>query len=48
MKLVDRLPAYAWNGFAVALGIGGIQLLIGLIMGSHAAHLALCGAVCAS
>jgi len=48
LKLLRRLPAFALNGAAVALGIGLIQLLIGSLAGAHAAQLALSGAVCAS
>ncbi len=45
---VQDIPAHAINGIAVALGIACIQLVIGAIGGSHAAQLALSGAVCAS
>ena len=48
MQLLRRLPAFAINGIAVALGIGLIQLLVGAWAGAHAAQLALSGAVCAS
>ena len=48
MKRLLDLPAYALNGFAVAIGIAIIQLLVGTLAGSHAAALALSGAVCAS
>ena len=48
MKIFSRLPAYALNGAAVALGLGCIQILIGTLAGSHAAQLALSGAICAS
>jgi uncharacterized membrane protein YccC len=45
---LHRLPAYAVNGIAVALGIAAIQLLIGALAGAHPAQLALSGAVCVS
>ncbi|MEO8123258.1 MAG: FUSC family membrane protein, partial [Burkholderiales bacterium] len=48
MKRLLDLPAYALNGFAVAIGIAIIQLVVGALAGSHAAALALGGAVCAS
>ncbi|MDE2092710.1 MAG: FUSC family protein [Burkholderiales bacterium] len=48
MKPFHRLPAYALNGLAVASGIGVVQLLIGALVGAHAAQWALSGAVCAS
>ena len=48
MNVLRRLPSYALNGITVALGIGCIQLAIGALAGSHAAQLALSGAVCAS
>ncbi|MDQ2778211.1 MAG: FUSC family protein [Pseudomonadota bacterium] len=48
MDIFKRLPSYILNGVAVAVGIGLIQLLISTVAGSHAAHLALSGAVCAS
>lgn len=43
-----RLPAFAWNGLAVALGVGAVQLLFGLLAGAQAAQLAASGAVCTS
>ena len=48
MKRLLDLPAYALNGFAVAIGIAIIQLVVSAMAGSHAAALALSGAVCAS
>ncbi len=48
MPIAPRLPAFAINGIAVALGIGLIQVLVGAWAGAHAAQLALSGAVCAS
>jgi uncharacterized membrane protein YccC len=48
LRPLHRLPAFAVNGIGVAVGIGLIQLLIGALAGSHAAQLALSGAVCAS
>jgi uncharacterized membrane protein YccC len=48
MPLLQRLPAFALNGIAVALGIGLIQLLVTALAGHHAAQLVLSGAVCAS
>ncbi len=48
MRLLSRIPAYALNGAAVALGLGCIQVLIGLLAGPHEAQLALSGAICAS
>jgi uncharacterized membrane protein YccC len=43
-----RLPAYAVNGIAVALGIGGVHLLFGSVGGPAAAQIAGSAAVCAS
>ncbi|MBS0321054.1 MAG: FUSC family protein [Proteobacteria bacterium] len=43
-----RLPAYAVNGIAVALGIALIQLLATLIAGPAAAPLVVSGAICTS
>jgi uncharacterized membrane protein YccC len=43
-----RLPAYAINGIAVALGIGLIQLAFGAFAGAQAAQLVVSGATCAS
>ena len=48
LPLVRGLPAYALNGITVALGIGCIQLLFGVLAGPHPAQLAVSGAVCAS
>ena len=48
MKRLLDLPAYALNGFAVAIGIAIIQLVVDSLAGPHAAALALSGAVCAS
>ena len=48
MRPLHRLPAYAVNGIAVALSIALLQALIGAGAGSHAAQLALSGAVCSS
>src|SRR5205085_265158 len=43
-----RLPAYALNGIAVAIGVGGVQLLFAVLGGATAAQLASSGAVCTS
>ena len=48
MKRLLDLPAYVYNGFAVAMGVALIQFVVGALAGSHAAALALSGAVCAS
>jgi len=48
MKRLLDLPAHAINGFAVACGIGIIQLAVHTLEGPQAAALALGGAVCAS
>jgi uncharacterized membrane protein YccC len=48
MWFFRRIPAIFLNGFAVAVGIGCIQLAIGGWGGSQAAQLALSGAVCTS
>src|SRR5665213_3554334 len=42
------LPGYAINGIAVAVGIGGIQLLASAVAGAYAAQLVVSGATCAS
>ncbi len=42
------LPAYAISGIEAALGIGCIQALATLAVGSHVAHFVVSGAVCAS
>jgi len=42
------LPGYAINGIAVAVGIGGIQLLASAAAGAYAAQLVVSGATCAS
>lgn len=42
------VPAYAWNGAAVAAGIGIVQLAFGLGFGPAVAALATSGAVCTS
>lgn len=47
-RLLRRLPAYVVNGVSVALGIGAVHLVFGLIGGSAAAQIAGSGAVCAS
>jgi uncharacterized membrane protein YccC len=41
-------PAHLVNGFAVALGVAVVQLLIGAFAGAQAAQLAVAGAVCTS
>jgi uncharacterized membrane protein YccC len=43
-----RLPAHVLNGLTVALGIGCVQLLFGVLAGPHIAQLAVSGAVYAS
>ncbi len=48
MKRLLDMPAYVINGVAVAIGIAIIQLVVSALAGSHAAALALSGAVCAS
>ncbi len=47
-RLLSLLPAYAINGFTVALGVGCLQILVTLLAGRHVALLVLGGAVCAS
>src|SRR5438067_3668347 len=47
-RMLRRLPAYVLNGFAVALGIGLVQLVFALLFGLPAAQLASTGAVCTS
>lgn len=48
MPLLKRLPAYAVNGIAVALGVALIHFLFALVAGPAVAQIALGGAVCAS
>ena len=48
LRLLHRLPDFVLNGLSVALGVGAIQLGVSALAGSHAAQLALSGAVCAS
>ena len=46
--LPHRLPAYAVNGIAVAIGVGCVHLVFAAIGGGAAAQIAGTGAVCAS
>jgi hypothetical protein len=48
LRLLHHLPDFVLNGLSVALGVGVIQLGVHALAGSHAAQLALSGAVCAS
>jgi uncharacterized membrane protein YccC len=45
---LHHLPAYAWNGLTVALGVGMVQLVFGVFAGAQVAQLAASGAVCTS
>lgn len=47
-RWLQHLPSYVWNGAAVAVGIGVVQLLFGAVAGLHAAQMAASGAVCTS